>query len=86
MLVLRILWDWFCFLLQFIAVKIVIPDRIQNEIYKIIEKKYFKNTYDADNKSLLSIALNDAYTKKCETIKFMWFNIDVHWNDNIESF
>lgn len=53
----------------------MIPDRIQSEIYKIIEKKYFKNTYDPDNKSLLSIALNDAYSKKCEIIEFMALNI-----------
>lgn len=55
----------FCFCLQFLSVKIVIPDRIQNDIYKLIQNKYFVNANNPEYKSLLSAALNDAYTKKC---------------------
>lgn len=53
--------------LQFLMVKIVIPDRIQNEIYKLIQTKYFKNNNNPDYTIILSAALNDAYTKKCNT-------------------
>lgn len=63
----------FLLLLQFLSVKIVIPERIQNDIYQIIQKKYFTNAYNPEYKILLSAALNDAYTKKCEL-----FSILVH--------
>lgn len=55
--------------LQFLTVKIVIPERIQNEIYKLIQMKYFKNKYNSEYESILSAALNDAYTKKCNIIQ-----------------
>lgn len=58
----------FSFLLQFLSVKIVIPDRIQNEIYKLIQNKYFVNANNPEYKALLSAALNDAYSKKCKEI------------------
>lgn len=56
--------------------KIVIPDHIQYEIYKRIESKYFNGVTNPEHKDLLSVALNDAYTKKCElfSISFMFLN------------
>lgn len=53
------------FFTQFLSVKVAVPDRIQNEIYRIIEKKYFKNAGNPEYKVILSAALNDAYSKKC---------------------
>lgn len=57
--------------LQFLSVKIVIPDRIQNELYNLIRKKYFINANNPEYMSLLSAALNDAYSKKCEIISII---------------
>ncbi|XP_055324004.1 uncharacterized protein YdcI [Sitodiplosis mosellana] len=54
--------------LKFLSVKIVIPDRIQNEIYKLIQNKYFVNANNPEYKSLLSAALNDAYSKKLKPL------------------
>lgn len=59
---------------QFLSVKIVIPDRIQNEIYRLIQQKYFMNAKSIEYSNLLSAALNDAYARKCKPIcvVFTW--------------
>lgn len=51
-----------------------VPDRIQNEIYRIIERKYFKNAGNPEYKAILSAALNDAYSKKCTDPNEMMFS------------
>lgn len=59
------------------SVKVAIPDRIQHEIYRIIEKKYFKNAGNPEHGAILSAALNDAYSKKCNFIFLLAYNIEI---------
>lgn len=55
--------------IQFITVKVVVPDRIQFEIYKLIQTKFFGNhKRDRQRMDLLEAALNEAYTKKVKPL------------------
>lgn len=55
--------------IQFITVKVIVPDCLQFEIYKLIQTKYFGNDKkDRQRMDLLEAALNEAYSKKIKPL------------------
>lgn len=53
------------FFLQVLTVSVVIPHRMQTEIYKCVRTKYFKQgLYSKEREDLLTSALDEAFTKK----------------------